>query len=119
MTADNDGDYVDGAEPFGKLVQRLNQERPRPARGIEDAELRHFPGRLVLHEFADRMLHDIFNDVLWRVENTAGFLHFGLVLDLCLMPVRKPDHFAEELLVHVPENSRRDKRKLVLAVGEV
>lgn len=35
------------------------------------------------------------------------------------MPVRKPDYFAEELFVYVPENCRRDKGKLILAVGEV
>ena len=65
------------------------------------------------------MLHDVFDNVVRRVENTARFLHFGLVFNLCLVPVRQPDYFAEELLVHVPENSGRDKRKLVLAVGEV
>ena len=74
--------------------------------------LRYLAGCFVLHEFADRMLHDIFDDVLRCVEDPAGFLHFRFVLDLCLVAFRKPDHLAEELLVHMAENSGRDKREL-------
>ena len=50
------------------------------------------------------LLHDIFHDVLWGVEDPARLLHFRLLLHLRLVPVREPDHLAEELLVHLAED---------------
>ena len=99
--------------PVEQELVGTDQERTGTARGIENAEFRHLAGRLVLHEFADRVLHDVFHDVLRRVENTARLFYFRLVLDLCLVAVREPDHFAEELLVDVAENCRRDNREQV------
>ena len=99
--------------PVEEELVRPDQKRTGTARGIKDAEFRNIAGRLVLDEFADRVLHDVFHDILRRVENTARLLYFGLVLHLCLVPVREPDHFPEELLVDVTEDCGRDDREQV------
>ena len=65
------------------------------------------------------MLHDIFHDVLRRVEHTARLLDFRLVLHLCLVAVREPDYFPEELLVDVAEDRRGDDREQVRRLGIV
>jgi len=65
------------------------------------------------------VLHDIVYDVRGRIEHAAGLLHLGLVLHLRPVPGGKADHLAQKLLVHLPQDLRRQHRKLVGAFGVV
>ena len=76
-----------------QVLVRAQQEGAGAAGGVEDAERAVELGRLgfvgydraVLQELTDRLLDDVVHDVSGRVEDAAGLLDFGLVLDAGMM----------------------------------
>ena len=65
------------------------------------------------------MLDDVVHDVLGRVVHPAGLADLRLLLDLGPVGLRQPDHLAQELLVDLPQNLRRQDGELIRALGVV
>ena len=70
-------------------------------------------------KLADRVLDDVIDDVGGRVIDAAGLADLRLFLHHGAVARRQADDLAEELLVDLAENLRRQHRKLVGAVGIV
>ena len=60
-------------------------------------------------KFANGVLDDVIHDVGRRVVNTAGLFDFRLFLDDGTMALGEADDFAEELLIDLAENVRRQR----------
>ena len=59
------------------------------------------------------LLDDVFHDVRGSVVDAPGFAHFRLFFDLCLMPSRKADDFAQKPLVDGPQDFNGHNAKVV------
>ena len=100
--------------PIEKILVSFEQERTGTAGGIEDTEFGDFLWSFILNKRADRVLHDVIDDIRRGVVNAAGFLDFGLVHNLSFSPSRNGYDFAEELLVDLAENFHRNDGILIL-----
>ena len=118
--------------PVEEVLVRAEEERPRPARGVEHAqraqfgrplpglrEPAHLVGRLALQEHSHRVLDDVVHDVRRGVVDPACLAHLGLCLDHRAVARGEPDDLAQELLVHLAQDVGGQDGELVRAVRVV
>ncbi len=82
-------------------------------------EAAHLLWALPFEELADRVLDDVVHDVGRGVVHAASLAHLGFLLDHRPAPRRQADDLAQELLVHLAQDVRRQDGELVGAVRVV
>src|SRR5437762_2373550 len=102
--------------PVEQVLVRPQEKGPGAAGGVENAELGGLFGTLVFQQLANRVLDDVIDDIRRCVVDTASFLDFRLILDLCLMASGQTNDLAEELFVNLAKNLSRKHLEFVGAV---
>ena len=103
--------------PIEQILISAGQEGAAAAGGIEDTQLGGFVGSFSFQQFADRVFHDVVDDIGGRVINAAGFADFGFLFHPRRAAFAEFDDLAEEAFVYLAEDIGGQYRKLVGTVG--
>ena len=110
---------VEVAVPLEEILVGADEEGAGAAGGVEDLQFGGLPRCFVFEQVADGGLDDVVHDVGGGVIDAAGLLDFGLFLDHGSMAFGEADDLAEELLVHLAEDVRREGGEDVGRLGVV
>ena len=97
------------AVPFEEVLVSADQKGAGAASGVEDLEFGRLFGSLALKQVADRGLDDVVHDVGGGVVHAARLLDLGLFFHDGAVAFSEPDDLAEELLIHLAEDVRRER----------
>ena len=104
---------VEVAVPFEKVLVGADQERAGTAGGIDDLEFGGLLGGFAFEQVADRGLDDVIHDVGGGVVHAARLFDLRFFLDYGAVAFGEADDLAEELLVHLTKDVRRERRENV------